>query len=278
MGGESKFIAQLSIGKLFFAVLIIAATWLLLKWISRFFLRLETHNPRMRFLANQIQPPLRIFLWFSALLLVVDIVAPSRDAFLAVLGSAALAIGLGLQDLIKNLVGGLVIVADVPYQTGDRVRIGHAYGEVVHIGLRSTKILTSDGRLAAIPNSEILTQQTFNANRSVPESMVTTDINLPRGIEPDVMLRIGREVAISCPYTHLGRPVSVALEDKDPRLSSVKLSIEAYIYDHRYEPDMQTDILRRAYREFKPHHASSDSGHRLEPKQVWPAPFRLKSS
>jgi small-conductance mechanosensitive channel len=242
MGGESKFISQLSIGKLFVAILIIVAIWLLLKWIARFFLRLQTHNPRMRFLANQLQPPLRIFLWFSALLLVVDILAPSRDAFLAVLGSAALAIGLGLQDLIKNLVGGLVIVADAPFQTSDRVKIGDAYGEVVHIGLRSTKILTSDGRLAAIPNSEILTQQTFNANRSVPESMVTTDINLPRGIEPDVMLRIGREVAISCPFTHLGRTVSVALEDKDPRLSSVRLSIEAYVYDHRYEPDMQTDI------------------------------------
>lgn len=266
--GESRAFSQLSIGKLFVAILIIVATWLLLKWMARFFLRLETHNPRMRFLANQIQPPLRIFLWFSALLLAVDILAPSHEAFLAVLGSAALAIGLGLQDLIKNLVGGLVIVADAPFQTGDRVRIGDAYGEVVHIGLRSTKLLTSDGRLAAIPNSEILTQQTFNANRSVPESMVTTDINLPRGIEPDVMLRIGREVAISCPLTHLGRTVSVALEDKDPRLSSVRLSIQAYVYDHRYEPDMQTDILRRAYREFKPHHTSSDSDHGMEPKQV----------
>jgi small-conductance mechanosensitive channel len=78
-----------------------------------------------------------------------------------------------------------VIVADVPFQTGDRVRIGHAYGEVVHIGLRSTKLLTSDGKIAAIPNSEILTQQTFNANRSVPEAMVTTDVNVPRGLDPN---------------------------------------------------------------------------------------------
>jgi MscS family membrane protein len=251
MSGESKLIAQLTIGKLFFAVLLITATWLLLKWIRGLFQRLETHSPRMRFLVNQLQPPLRIFLWFASLLIVVDVLAPSREAFLAVLGSAALAIGLGLQDLIKNLVGGLVIVADVPFQTGDRLRVGEAYGEVVHIGLRSTKLRTANGMLVAIPNSDILTQQTFNANAGVPESMVTTEINLPRGTDPDIALRVGREIAVSCPFTQLGRPVSVELEDRGSWHNFVKLNIAAYAYDHRYEPAMQTDILRRAHHEFR---------------------------
>src|SRR3974377_124484 len=120
MRGESRVIPQITVGKLLIDVIVIFAAWLLLKWIARFFQRLETHNPRLRFLANQMQPPLRIFLWFAAILLVVDVLAPSRDAFLAALGSAALAIGLGLQDLIKNLVGGLVIVADAPSETGGR--------------------------------------------------------------------------------------------------------------------------------------------------------------
>jgi MscS family membrane protein len=249
--GSSKVIAQLTLTKLLMAAVVISAAWLLLKWMARFFERLETHNPRMRFLANQMQPPIRISVWFAALLLAVDILSPSRDAFLAVLGSGALAIGLGLQDLIKNLVGGLVIVADVPFQTGDRVRIGESYGEVVHIGLRSTKLLTSDGRIVAIPNSDILTEQTSNANRSVPESMVTAEVNVPRQIDPDLILRVGREVAVSSPYTHLGRPVAVELEDKDPRHTILKLSIEAYVYDHRFEPAMRTDIVRRAHREFQ---------------------------
>ena len=263
INAESRVIAQITVGKMLFAVIVISVAWLLLRWMARFFQRLETHNPRLRFLANQMQPPIRIFVWFSALMLVVDILAPTRDAFLAVLGSAALAIGLGLQDLIKNLVGGLVIVADVPFQTGDRVQIGDAYGEVVHIGLRSTKLLTPDGKIAAVPNSDILTQQTFNANRSVPEAMVTTDVNVPRGLDPSQVLRIGREVAICCPYTHLGRLVAVDLEDNDTRHVVMKLSIEAYVYDHRYEPAMRTDILRRAHRELKALAAVSE--HHMHP-------------
>ena len=92
MGSESKLIAQLTLGKVVFAILLIGATWLLLKWIQGLFQRLETHNPRVRFLVNQLQPPLRILVWFIALLIAMDVLAPSRDAFLAVLGSAALAI------------------------------------------------------------------------------------------------------------------------------------------------------------------------------------------
>jgi small-conductance mechanosensitive channel len=271
INAESRVISQITFGKLLFAVVVITIAWLLLKWMARFFQRLETHNPRLRFLANQMQPPIRIFVWFSALLLVIDVLAPNRDAFLAVLGSAALAIGLGLQDLIKNLVGGLVIVADVPFQTGDRVQIGRAYGEVVHIGLRSTKLLTADGKIAAIPNSEILTQQTFNANRSVPEALVVTDVNVPRGLDPSMLLRIGREVAICSPYTHLGRPITVDLEDNDTRHVVMKLSVEAYVYDHRHEPAMRTDILRRAQREFRALAAVPAQEHHAAPEHhVYP--------
>jgi MscS family membrane protein len=246
---ETKLIAQLSFGRMLTALVIILVTWIFLKWIRGLFLRLETQNPRTRFLANQLEPPLRIFLWFVALVFAIEVVAPSKDAFLAALGSAALAIGLGLQDLIKNLIGGLVIVADSPFQKGDYVKIGNASGEVVHIGLRSTKLRASDGILVAVPNSDILTQQTFNASGGVPESIVKTHINIPRGADPEAVLRVGREVAVCCPYTHIGRPVSVGFEDRTTVHSFMDLTIAAYVYDHRYASAMQTDILRRAHQQ-----------------------------
>lgn len=250
MDKQSKVLAQLTISKILFVGLLIAATWILLKLLRSFLDRFERHNPRVRFLVRQIEPPLRILIWFGGLLLVAEIVAPSKEAFLAALTSAALAIGLGLQDLIKNLIGGLVIVTDRPYQIGDRVRVGEAYGEVVQIGLRSTKILTTDGTLATVPNSEILTNLTFNASGGVAESMISADVSLPHGADPDQLLRIGREVAVSCPYTHLGRQIEVELDDKGPGGRFMRLSIRAHVYDHRFENAMQTDMMRRAKREF----------------------------
>jgi len=279
MQSEAKLISQLSTGKLLFVAALIALTWIALRWLRRFFTGLEMRNPRLRFLARQVEPPLRIIVWFAAFLLCTDILAPSKDAFLAALGSAALAIGLGVQDLIKNLIGGLVIVADRPYQMGDLVRMGEAYGEVAQIGLRSTKLLTGDGILVTVPNSEIMNRFTYNANAGVPECMVTTDVSVPPSANPELLLHVAHEVAVSCPYTHLGHKVEVELNERGLTHHAMKLTIKAYVYDHRFESQMQTDLLRRAKRELaaagilRPVESNATTNVPQEP-QVLKQPFR----
>jgi small-conductance mechanosensitive channel len=249
MDKESKLLSQVSSGKVLFVILTIGVTWIILRWLRGIFGRLEHQNPRLRFLARRVEPPLRILVWFAALLVCLEVLAPSQNAFVAALGSAALAIALGAQDLIKNLIGGLVIVADRPYQNGDSVKIGEAQGEVEHIGLRSTKVMTSTGVRVTIPNAEVLSKFTYNASSGVPGCVVTTALNVPHEADPGLLVRVGRELAIACPYTHLGHGIQVEINDNDPRLQVLKLSISAYVYDHRYTSAMQTDILRRARRE-----------------------------
>lgn len=272
MNGEAKILAQLALWKVLLVVLLITGAWMLLKWMRRSFDRLEKHNLRLRFVLRQIEPPLRIMVWFTALLISAEIVAPSKEAFFAAIGSAALAIGLGLQDLIKNLVGGLIIVADRPYQTGDLIKVADVDGEVVQIGLRSTKILTAKGALVTVPNAVVVTSLISNANAGVADCLVSTEMVLPHHMDPDQAIRIGREVAISCPYTHLKRPISLEFSEKTwgthlglgeksagthsehgEKSSGARpllLNIKAYVHDHRYELAMRTDILRRARYEF----------------------------
>jgi len=211
---------------------------------------LEKLNPRLRFLLRQVEPPLRIAIWFAALLISAEILAPSKNAFLAALGSAALAIGLGLQDLIKNLIGGMVVVVDRPFQTGDRIKLAEAYGEVKQIGLRSTKVFTDDDRLVTIPNSDVLTKLIFNANAGVAESVVLAEVVLPSDADADKAMEICREVAVCCPYTHLSREIEVDMTEDERRKDITMLTIKAYVYDHRFESAMKTDLLRRARHEF----------------------------
>jgi small-conductance mechanosensitive channel len=224
--------------------------WLLLRYLSKLLKAISDRQPHMRFMILFLEPGVRILLWFSALIFAVQILAPSQDAFLAAIGSAALAVGLGAQDLIKNLIGGLVILADRPYQIGDRVRIGEAYGEIGQIGLRSTKLTTPDDTRVTIPNADILTTKTFNANSGVPDCQVVTDVFLPPDIDPTEVLRVGREVAVVSPYTYLAKPISVLLIDGYSETPFVTLRIKAYVYDHRYEPMMQSDVVRRCKLEF----------------------------
>jgi MscS family membrane protein len=252
-GGEANVLAQLSLVKILIVVVLVVAAWVILKWIRGLFDGLEKHNPRLRFLLRQVEPPLRVAIWFGALLLSAEILAPSKSAFLAALGSAALAIGLGLQDLIKNLIGGFVVIVDRPFQTGDRVAFGEACGEVKQIGLRSTKVLADSGMLVTIPNADVLTKPIFNANVGVAECMVSAEVALPASADIDEALKLCRQVAVCCPYTYLGRHVEVDLHEDNKRQKMTLLMIQAYVYDHRFASAMKTEILRRAQREFLSH-------------------------
>jgi small-conductance mechanosensitive channel len=224
--------------------------WLLLRYLAIFFNAISNWQPRARFLIKVVEPVIRVFLWFAAFISAALKLSPDYNAFLAAVGSAALAIGLGAQDLIKSLIGGLVILADRPYQLGDRVRMGEAYGEIDHIGLRSTKLTTPDDTRVTIPNSEILNNKAFNANSGVPDCQVVTEVFLPPDTDPSIAWEIGHQAALTSPFTYLAKPITVLLVDSYTESPFLTLRVKAYVFDHRYEPKMQSDIVKRCKREF----------------------------
>lgn len=244
------FLQQISWMRFFQALAVLAVTWLLIRWISGFLEYLSGRVPRARFFFKRLEPVLRITLWFFAILLLFGLLAPSRETFLAGIASLGLALGLGAQDLIKNVIGGLVILADRPYQLGDRVRIGEAYGEIDHIGLRSTKLTTPDDTRVTIPNLEILSRQVFNANSGVLDCQVVTDLYLPPDVDPAEAVRIGLEAAYSSPYLLNRKPVVVNFLDRFSEAPFVVVRVKAYVFDHRYENRMMSDITMRAKAEF----------------------------
>jgi small conductance mechanosensitive channel len=95
-----------------------------------------------------------VMIVFSALLMLlsnfVDI-AP----LLAGAGVAGLAISLGAQTLIKDLINGLLILLENQYAVGDVIRVGDASGAVEKMTLRTTHVRDLNGRLHIIPNGEV---------------------------------------------------------------------------------------------------------------------------
>lgn len=233
-------------GRLLLVAFIVATIWVLIRYTSRLLMLVAARSSRARFIVRWAEPVLRISLWFVAIFLSFDILAPTRETFFAAITSVALAIGLGAQDLIKNLVGGLVVLGDRPYQLGDRVKIGDAYGEIDHIGLRSTKLTTPDDTRVTIPNADVLTEKIYNANSGVPDCQVTTDLYVPFHCDADEAVRIGYEAAYTSPFTYLAKPVVVLAAHAFDQAPYLRIRVKAYVFDHRYEPSMQHDITCRA--------------------------------
>jgi len=75
-------------------------------------------------------------------------------AWLASAGIVGIAVGFAAKDTLANLFAGVLILADAPYKIGDYIVLDSGErGEVTHIGIRSTRILTRDDVEVTIPNS-----------------------------------------------------------------------------------------------------------------------------
>jgi len=79
-----------------------------------------------------------------------------------VLGALGVGIGFGLQNIVNNFVGGLILLAERPIKVGDRIEIGGTGGRVERIGARSTTIVTNDNITMIVPNAEFISGRIIN--------------------------------------------------------------------------------------------------------------------
>jgi len=82
--------------------------------------------------------------------------------WLASAGIVGIAVGFAAKDTLANLFAGVFILADAPYKVGDFIELEGQRGQVIRIGLRSTRILTMDDVEITIPNSTIANSKIIN--------------------------------------------------------------------------------------------------------------------
>jgi len=121
------------------------------RWRSRLDPRAQALSYSVLPLGRQIMK-LTIFLF--ATLSVLAVWGYNTSTILAGVGVGGLAVALAAQKTIENLFGGISVIGDRPVLVGDVCRFGDRTGEVMHIGLRSTRIRTPDRTIISVPNSQ----------------------------------------------------------------------------------------------------------------------------
>ncbi len=227
-------------------ILIVAATYVLSTVLRIILDKLAERFPARRLFFKRLQPLSQFGGYAIATYLIVQIISPDKTTLLTMLGAMGLAIGLAAQDLLKDLIGGIVVLVDTSFQVGDRIRVEEIYGEVTKIGLRSTRITTLDNEMVTIPNSKLLQADIVNASDGLVESSVTTHIYVPSHADLDHIETIVREAVLTSKLTYIKEPVTIAIEDTVQDGEAIShLTIRAYAYDARYEEMFVTDITRR---------------------------------
>ncbi len=107
----------------------------------------------------------KVFLVIMALLLWLDNIGYDVGTLLAGLGVGGLAVALAAQGVLRNLIGTVMILADRPYQVGERIVVNGHDGVVEEIGLRSTKLRLLTGHQTSIPNDKVERAEIENIER-----------------------------------------------------------------------------------------------------------------
>jgi small-conductance mechanosensitive channel len=114
-------------------------------------------RPRLLTLIDAAFNIVRVIILGVAALMVLGEVGVNLTPVLASVGVVALAVSLGAQTLIKDFIGGALVLVEDLFDVGDTVQIGVMTGTVEQITLRATYLRDGDGRLIVIPNGDVRT-------------------------------------------------------------------------------------------------------------------------
>ncbi|MDO9549843.1 MAG: mechanosensitive ion channel [Methanoregula sp.] len=195
-------------------------------------------------------PLLKLLVYLVALYyIILAVIEPSLTQMIAFSGLFGAAIGFGLKDLFSDIVGGVVIIFEKPYQIGDKVTIGDKYGEVKDIGIRSTRIQTPADELVSVPNTTIFSQSVTSGNAGDLAMMIVIDLYLHPDSDAEKAMKILKEALITSKYVIISKkyPYTVLFEDF-PFYKRVRA--KGYVNDLRLEFEFKSEVTRRAWAEY----------------------------
>ena len=180
-------------------------------------------------------------IYITAIIIALDMLGVNVMPFIAGAGVAGIAIGFAAKDTLSNLIAGVLLIIDRPFEVGDRIEVWTAptgsstWGDVIDIGLRATKIKTTDNIVIVIPNNEIMRRDIINY--TILSSKIRVRINM--GVAYDANIEKAKELIIK--VAHLAEWIA---KDPAPKVvvrnfgeSSVDLQLRVWINDARKRMD-----------------------------------------
>lgn len=252
MESNPKLIEFFNAGNIPYSLLIIGITLASAALVRRLLDGVGMRFADKRLLIHQAGSFLRFGIFFLGFFgALVTVVPPTPEVLLAIGGTAAVAIGFAIKDVAASIIAGLVILADRPFQVGDRVTFGGYYGEIREIGLRSVRLVTLDDTLVTIPNHKFLTDVVASGNAGALEMMIQVDFHIGADQNVSRAKTIVREAMTASRFVHLKRPWAVLVTQVIVQnYFAVRLRAKAYVLDVRFEKSYESDLTERVLEVF----------------------------
>ena len=196
-----------------------------------------------------------VIIFVTAIIIALDKIGVNIMPFVAGAGVAGIAIGFAAKDTLSNIIAGVLLLIDRPFEVGDRIEVWSApsnsatWGDVLDVGLRATRIQTTDNIIIVIPNNEIMKRDIINYTTITKEIRV----RIPVGIAYDADVKKAKEIICK-----VGLELEWVMKEPAPKVvvktfgdSAVNLEARVWIDDPRKRMDTISYITDRVKEEFQ---------------------------
>ncbi|WP_423998378.1 mechanosensitive ion channel family protein [Maribacter sp. IgM3_T14_3] len=236
--GEGDKSINITIGLLLLLTVAFLLTSTILQGIRRFFTRKMEADDKLKFIS--------IFKFIKYLVYVIVILftmsAAGINITILITASAALFVGLGLalQEIFQDIIGGIFIIVDKSLRVGDIIEIDNKVGKVFEIKLRTTRAITRDDKVIIIPNHKFISDIVYNYTQNHKTTRELVRVGVAYGSDIELVTNLLLEVVKSQRNILKSPKPFVIFEDFGD--SALIFAVNFYITDSFTDPRVKSEV------------------------------------
>jgi len=234
--GDEKI--SITTGLIILVVFAFVMTSLFLRIIRSFITGKLVDEDRMKFIS--VFKFIKYFVYLAVILITLS--SAGVDVTILLTASAALFVGLGLalQDLFQDVIGGIFIILDKSLLVGDVIEMEGRVARVFEIKLRTTRALTRDDKVMIIPNHKFITDTVYNYTQNHKTTREVVKVGVSYGSDVEKV----REVLLECAREQKGilkKPEPFVLFE-DFGDSALLFGLHFYVSDSFVDPKVKSEL------------------------------------
>ena len=245
--GEGENSIHITIGLLLLLFVTMLLTGFVLKLLRRLFTRKMETDDKLKFIS--IFKFIKYVVYVVVILLTMS--AAGINVTVILTASAALFVGLGLalQELFQDIIGGIFIIIDKSLRVGDIVEVNGKVGKVFEIKLRTTRAITRDDKVIIIPNHHFISDIIYNYTQNHKSTREKVSVGVSYGSNVELVTRLLLE-AVGEQKGVLKKPKAFVLFE-DFGDSALLFSVNFFISDSFSDPRIKSEIRYRIDNKFR---------------------------
>ena len=169
----------------------------------------------------------------------------NMTSILTSMGVVGLTVGFAAKDALSNVISGLFIFWDRPFVIGDLIEITGHYGRVDAITMRSTRVVTVDGKMLAIPNSEVV-NTTVASYTNFPHLRLDIDVSISVNEDIDRVRKVLLDLVVGKPHFMTDPEPGVVVTSLNDYNNVVQLRV--WLEDERDHISRRFELREKAYK------------------------------